>query len=321
MIKVYKGWIYMWTNNVTNKMYIGKSNNIKMRKQWFLEFDSHYAGPHIDRARKKYPDAKYWDYKILEELEEDDRQVLNQKLNELEISYIKLYKANDKSCGYNISSGGTWGDTWAALSDKEREQRIEKRKTTIKKLNRKCMYKGMHIRLVPDCDQGFFLSHGWSFEMPEKMRKRFSRRIKKYWNSEEGKQKKKETKERQKERKIQQAIKRQKMKEERNATPEWQQHLEDLRQMKINIRVAYNKSEEHRQATIRSNKTRWKDGCPEETRKKMKKSIAKYWKTHDIIWISKGDKTKMIDISKLPEYESEGWSKGRNFVPHNKKIK
>ena len=55
-MRVKEHYIYKWTNLITNKCYIGKTNNKECRYNWFINWDDHYAGPHIDKARKKYND-------------------------------------------------------------------------------------------------------------------------------------------------------------------------------------------------------------------------------------------------------------------------
>lgn len=41
---------------------------------------------------------------------------------------------------------------------------------------------------------------------------------------------------------------------------------------------------------------------------------------YDTDKVSKGTETKMINKEDLEKYIEMGYSKGRNFVPHNKKI-
>ena len=81
-------------------------------------------------------------------------------------------------------------------------------------------------------------------------------------------------------------------------------------------RIAYNKSDAHRKSAIESNKRRWKNGCPEETRQKMRDSAGK---SKGKIWVSKGTETRMINKIDLEKYIEQGYTRGRNFKPHNKK--
>lgn len=87
--------IYMITNMINNKIYIGQSINIKRRK---TEHFSKRCNMIISKAIFKYGKENF-DFQVLEECEES-------QLDKLEIEYIKKYKSNNKEFGYNIDSGG-----------------------------------------------------------------------------------------------------------------------------------------------------------------------------------------------------------------------
>ena len=317
------GWIYMWTNKENKKPYIGKTNDKEFRYNWFIQWDVHYAGPHIDKARKKYNDIKYWDYQILYETSNTDLVKLRDELDEKEKYFIQLYHSNDKYKGYNISSGGTWGDTWSALSDKEREARRQKTKETRKRLNYKVMTDTKITKLVPQSEYQQYLDIGWKFGCGEDRCKTNKKAQQKYWNSPEGQRKKQETKVKQEQRKIEKKKEIEKQREIRNQTPEWQAHMEEVKKMHSEHIIKYNKSDEHRKAAIESNKRRWKNGVPESTTKKMRASMKNYWnnKVTKIIWIHKGTESKMVDITEVDRYYKMGYEKGRGQSPWNKKRK
>lgn len=100
--------IYQITNLINNKIYIGKSKNIKERwaehiRESLLEqqlWDSNYRNVQtpIHKAIRKYGKDNF-KYDILEECSEEE-------LNEKEIYWIKTKNSQDKNIGYNISKGG-----------------------------------------------------------------------------------------------------------------------------------------------------------------------------------------------------------------------
>lgn len=95
--------IYKIQNKVTDKVYIGKSVNIK--KRWIqhrchLNNNVHVNG-YLQKAWNKYGENGF-DFSVLCECEES-------VLDEKEIYYINLYKATDRSYGYNLREGGDGG--------------------------------------------------------------------------------------------------------------------------------------------------------------------------------------------------------------------
>jgi len=96
--------IYKITNLINNKIYIGKDTTS----------DPNYFGSGllINRAKQKYGLSKF----IKEIIDEtNDYNELSVK----EIYWINFYKSNDRSIGYNISSGGDGRDTLSNHPDLE----------------------------------------------------------------------------------------------------------------------------------------------------------------------------------------------------------
>lgn len=88
--------IYMWYNNVSDKRYIGQSVDLERRYKAFLNFKyNNYAGTKINNARKKYNEEHYWEYNILEYIDNVD------DLDEREIYYIEKYNTLNDNVGYN----------------------------------------------------------------------------------------------------------------------------------------------------------------------------------------------------------------------------
>ena len=97
--------IYRWLCTPTGKRYIGRAVDLDKRKREFLNFRRRYSTKGekitgIDHAREKYPEEKYWDYKILVEC---DKKYLN-------LWEKKCIAINQTSIlGYNLTKGGTTG--------------------------------------------------------------------------------------------------------------------------------------------------------------------------------------------------------------------
>lgn len=95
--------IYKIQNKVTDKVYIGKSVNIE--KRW-IQHRCHlnnnvHANDYLQKAWNKYGENGF-NFSVLCECEES-------VLDEKEIYYINLYKATDRSYGYNLREGGDGG--------------------------------------------------------------------------------------------------------------------------------------------------------------------------------------------------------------------
>lgn len=93
-------YIYKITNNINNKIYIGKSTDSRPHKKI-----SYYgSGLLIGRAIEKYGISNFTKEIIDECLDNDE-------LCEKEMYWILHYNSTDSSVGYNITPGGTGGDT------------------------------------------------------------------------------------------------------------------------------------------------------------------------------------------------------------------
>lgn len=95
--------IYKIENKVTNKVYIGKSVNIE--KRW-VQHRCHlnnnvHANDYLQKAWNKYGEIAF-NFSVLCECEES-------VIDEKEVYYINLYKATDRTYGYNLREGGDGG--------------------------------------------------------------------------------------------------------------------------------------------------------------------------------------------------------------------
>lgn len=115
-------YIYLITNNVNGKIYIGKHSTNK------LDDDYMGSGLLVKKAIQKYG---------LENFTKDYLAFCDSKdtLNYLERFYIKKYKA--KECGYNLTDGGDGGSMKGRHHSEETKQKLRKPKSeeTKKKLS------------------------------------------------------------------------------------------------------------------------------------------------------------------------------------------
>ena len=88
------GYIYLTTNTVAGKIYIGQHIATKYEPDKYVG-----SGLILLRAIEKQGKANFSNKLLCECF---SREELNQK----EIEYIKLYNSTDQNIGYNISSGG-----------------------------------------------------------------------------------------------------------------------------------------------------------------------------------------------------------------------
>lgn len=90
--------VYMHTNKINNKKYIGITGQNRYWDRWRSD-GSGYKTQVFGRAIEKYGWDNF-DHKILKEVETESEAC------ELEQYYIQKYKSNNKDFGYNISMGG-----------------------------------------------------------------------------------------------------------------------------------------------------------------------------------------------------------------------
>lgn len=95
------GWIYLITNKLNNKKYVGKTAQDDPNNRW-KEHQRDYTRPQREQRPLYKAMIKYgienFEYQLLEEVD-------NSKLNEREMYYIDLYNTFG-SDGYNATMGG-----------------------------------------------------------------------------------------------------------------------------------------------------------------------------------------------------------------------
>ena len=85
----------------SGKIYIGQTNNEELRRSKFLDKDSSYAGSRIQKERQIFSDFSLWDYEVLKEIEDGDRN----KLDFWEAYYILKYNSIEQ--GLNCDFGNS----------------------------------------------------------------------------------------------------------------------------------------------------------------------------------------------------------------------
>lgn len=105
----YEGIIYRY-KSPSGKYYIGQTMDEENRRRKFFGKNKIYAGPKINRARKKYGPENF-EYTVLMKVTGDNPEEVKEYLNTLEIGFIRMY--NSVENGYNSCDGGnnTYGHT------------------------------------------------------------------------------------------------------------------------------------------------------------------------------------------------------------------
>jgi len=97
------GTIYKLTSP-SGKSYIGQTIDQRRRKSNFYNINCYYSGHRLDNAIKKYG-VDSFTYEILIQIIEDSRDILRDKLDELEKYYIEKFDSYNN--GYNMTLGGS----------------------------------------------------------------------------------------------------------------------------------------------------------------------------------------------------------------------
>lgn len=121
--KEYYGFIYITTNHVNNKKYIGKKKYDK-KSAWKSYLGS---GIILKKAIEKYGRENF-SKEIIEEC------YSKEELNEREIYWINYYNAVKSEDFYNISSGGDGGNNFAGYNKEQRKEYSKKLSESLKAL-------------------------------------------------------------------------------------------------------------------------------------------------------------------------------------------
>ena len=118
-------YVYIFRNKTNEKVYIGKTNNVDRRQIEHISKSKTSNNGHFYNAIRKYGFDSF-EMDILAECENEEQAYLK------EIDYIKLYKSNDKTFGYNSTLGG---EGLRGASEETRKKMSEAAKLRIGRLN------------------------------------------------------------------------------------------------------------------------------------------------------------------------------------------
>jgi len=96
--------IYKITNKINNKIYIGKTVNMKNRIYLHKSRAKTDCDTFLSRAMRKYGFDNFA-FDIIDETTDNDKM-----LNKLEIDYISEFDSTNPDIGYNLSRGGDGGN-------------------------------------------------------------------------------------------------------------------------------------------------------------------------------------------------------------------
>ena len=161
------------------------------------------------------------------------------------------------------------------------------------------MTDGIISRLIDKYHQQEYLENGWSYGISKITGKKISESLKKSEAFKDSCYRR---------RKLTDEERYRRSKEFKNSE-EYKEKIELYKEQARQRRIAYNKSDAHRKAAIESNKRRWLNGCPEETKEKLRTSLK--GKAKDKIWVRNDTETKMINKEELNDYINKGYIKGR----------
>lgn len=154
-----KGGIYLFTNSINNKHYIGQAVSLRKRLRAHLGNIIHhkYDNP-LYRAVYKYG-IEHFEISILEILDIEDKEVLRKRLDELEIFYIEKY--DSYKSGYNQTKGADGGIFGYKMTNEQ--------KRTISEGSKKVACDGRYFVYCKNIETGEIVSDANMTELAVKM--------------------------------------------------------------------------------------------------------------------------------------------------------
>lgn len=280
------GYIYKYTNKNNGKIYVGQTNNIKVRH------NAHINCKHNDpfHSAIKHYGMDLFEFEIIEVIEDDDEVSLRIKMNDRERYYILLENCMFPN-GYNLTEGG-YGTSGKKLSEEHKKKISEANKG--KKLSEAHKAKLRSQKRTP--------------EQLEKMSNALKGKIP--WNK--GLKTPKETIDKQV--KARQAF-------YDNGGPNKGKKLSEEHRKKLSSAHMGKKLSESTKQKLREynlnhpeiyENRRGRKMC-EEQKQKISSSLKGKAQTKGKIWINNGQKTTLINKNELQYYLDNGWIKGRKI--------
>lgn len=123
----YRGCIYLYTNKINGKVYVGQTSNLKQRL--IQHKNPANCSQRIDQAINKYG-IENFKVEVLKEIEVEGYKEYKKAIDELETFYIHKYRDSGYTL-YNATIDGG-GNTWATYNnDKEYSQLSDEQKQKI----------------------------------------------------------------------------------------------------------------------------------------------------------------------------------------------
>ena len=120
------GYIYKITNLVNNKIYIGQAIDIQKRWWEHLNCAKNQVNTFLYNAIRKYGASNF----IIEQI---DIASTKEELNNKEMYWIKKLNSINREVGYNLTAGGTGGDTFSLHSLQDKQEIKNKMSQTQKR--------------------------------------------------------------------------------------------------------------------------------------------------------------------------------------------
>lgn len=120
------GYIYKITNLVNNKIYIGQAIDIQKRWREHLNCAKKQINTVLYKAMRKYGTTNFT-------IEQIDTASTKEELNNKEIYWIKKLNSINPEVGYNLTAGGTGGDTFSLHSLQDKQEIKNKMSQTQKR--------------------------------------------------------------------------------------------------------------------------------------------------------------------------------------------
>ena len=102
-MKEINGIIYMYTNKINNKVYIGQTTRERLRK--YEHKNTNKDNTYFHKAVLKYGYDNF-SYQVLYKVKGWNKDLICEVLNFMETYYINLYNSTDNEYGYNLTTGG-----------------------------------------------------------------------------------------------------------------------------------------------------------------------------------------------------------------------
>ena len=136
--------IYMYTNLINGKRYVGKAKDFKERHNQHLDGNKQL----IDKKIKEYGQQNFKVEILIENVQDND------KLNEYEKFFIKRKRSHvSYKTGYNRTWGGDGGDTTSGMTEEQRKEQSRKM-SEAKKGKRRKPFSEEHRRKMSEAQKG-----------------------------------------------------------------------------------------------------------------------------------------------------------------------